>query len=113
SLVGIAYAQDLSPELEAAALRRKARYEELSSLEEMGVVGENHAGLVAVRKSSDGSVEELVGAENNDRMIIYKEIAAKNNTSVEEIQKIYAGRHQENAPSGTPIETGAGNWHMK
>lgn len=113
SLVGTAYAQDLSPELEEAALRRKARYAELSSLEETGVVGENNSGLVAVRKSSDASVEELVNNENNDRILIYKEIAAKNGTSTEDVQKIYAERLQKNAPSGTPIEIEIGNWQIK
>jgi uncharacterized protein YdbL (DUF1318 family) len=49
-------------------------------------------------------VKELIGAENKDRMVIYKALAAKNNTSLEGIQKVYAQRLQDDAPSGTPVE---------
>ena len=112
-LTATAYAQNLSPELENAALRRKARYNELTSLEAAGVVGETRDGLVAVRGSSDARVEQLVKDENQDRMIIYDEIAFKNGTSVEDVQKIYAERLQQSAPSGTPIETKNGTWETK
>ena len=112
-LTATAYAQELSPELENAALRRKARYNELTSLEEAGVVGETREGLVAVKGLSAASVEQLVKDENQDRMIIYDEIAFKNGTSVEDVQKIYAERLQQSAPSGTPIETKNGTWETK
>ena len=51
-------------------------------------------------------------------MIIYKSVAAKNNTPVEEIKKVYAQRLQADAPSGTPIEvlnpaTAAYEWKKK
>ena len=51
-------------------------------------------------------------------MIIYKEIAASNMISVEEVQKLYATRLQEDAPSGTPIEvysesSGSYQWKVK
>jgi uncharacterized protein YdbL (DUF1318 family) len=116
-----AYAQEgLSQEVEQAALRRKDRYAELSSLQSKGVVGENGAGLLEIRNSSAAnlSVRELVKLENNDRMIIYRSIAQKNNTSLKEIQKLYAKRLQNDAPTGTPIEilnqaTGASEWTVK
>lgn len=102
-----AYAEDgLSPEVEQAALRRKDRRSELNSWQEKGVLGENRLGLVEVRNASaaDSSAGQLVKAENNDRMIIYQAVAKKNNTSVEEVQKLYAKRLQQDAPNGTPIE---------
>ena len=51
-------------------------------------------------------------------MIIYQAVANKNNTSVEEVQKMYSKRLQNDAPSGTPIEvlnesTGAYEWRVK
>jgi uncharacterized protein YdbL (DUF1318 family) len=110
---GIAYAQDLSPEVEQAALRRKNRYSELIALEQAGTVGETSSGLVTVKAAGDSAVEKLVRDENNDRMVIYKEIASKNGTSVEDVQKLYAERLQKDAPSGTPIEAGSGNWQIK
>lgn len=104
--VSEAYAQDLSPEVEAAAIRRRDRLQDLSAWEQKGVIGENKLGLVEVRnsKSADASVEELIKSENADRMIIYQAVAAKNGTSVEEVQKLYAKKLQASAPAGTPIE---------
>lgn len=119
--IGSAYAQEeLSPEIQQAALRRKDRVSELRALEAQGVIGEDKLGLVQLRDASQGggSAEALIAAENEDRMIIYKAIAAQNNTPVEEIQKLYAQRLQADAPSGTPIEalnpaSGACEWQKK
>lgn len=116
-----AYAQEgLAPEIQEAALRRKDRVSELVSWQEKGVIGENKSGLLEIRdiSASSASLEEIVKAENEDRMIIYRTLAEKNNTSVEEIEKIYAARLQESAPQGTPIEvlnqsTGAYEWKAK
>jgi len=118
-LIGSAYAQEgLSPEVEQAALRRKGRIDELHALEGKGVIGENKMGLVEARDSSGGSVKELIEAENRDRTIIYNSLAAKNNTSVEEVQQLYAKRLRSDAPPGTPVEalnetTGAYEWKVK
>jgi len=119
--IGPAYAQeDLSPEIQQAALRRKDRLTELHAQESQGVVGEDKSGLVQLRDASQAGtpVEALIAAENIDRLVIYKGIAAKNNTPVEEIQKVYAQRLQADAPAGTPIEvsnpaTGAYEWKKK
>ncbi|MBM3249419.1 MAG: YnbE family lipoprotein [Candidatus Omnitrophica bacterium] len=120
-LAGVAFAEEaLSPEVEAAALRRRDRLAELNSLQARGIVGEDRSGLVQVRKSGEASpgTRGLVSAENSDRMAIYASIAKKNNTSVDEVQKIYAKRLQDNAPSGTPIEafvdsSGRYEWQIK
>ncbi|NQT06124.1 MAG: YdbL family protein [Candidatus Omnitrophica bacterium] len=112
-IVGTAYAQDLSSGLEEAALRRKARYGEITPLEQAGVLGESNSGLIVIRGSADSSISNLVSDENNDRIFIYKGIAKKNGTSVSEVQKIYAERLQGSAPSGTPIETSSGSWRIK
>ena len=124
SLLGLfmanAYAQDLSPQVEEAALRRKARLSELSSWMEEGVVGENRAALLEIRKKEAASteLEELINSENKDRMVIYAALAEKNGTSVGEIQKIYAEKLQNNAAAGTPIEaigaaSNAYEWRIK
>jgi uncharacterized protein YdbL (DUF1318 family) len=116
-----AYAQEsFSPEVEEAAYSRRDRKSALVTWEEKGVIGENKLGLVEVRDSgaSDSSINSLINAENSDRMVIYKAIAAKNGTSVEEVQKIYAKKLQDGANSGTPIETlnestGQYEWNVK
>jgi len=76
--------------VEQAAYNRRDRKPQLTSLEESGVVSENKSGLVEIKGAADSSVKALVDAENNDRMIIYKAIAAKNGISVEEVQEMYA-----------------------
>jgi len=124
SLLGLfftnAYAQDLSPEVEEAALRRKERLFKLTPWMQEGVIGENKAALLEIRKkeAASAALEELIKAENKDRMIIYAALAQKNQISVEEMQKIYAEKLQAKAPSGTPIEvfntsSGAYEWRIK
>ncbi|MBU0504017.1 MAG: DUF1318 domain-containing protein [Candidatus Omnitrophota bacterium] len=116
-----AYAQEgFSPEVEQAALRRKERINELYALEGRGVVGENKSGLVEARDLPQVStaVKQIIDAENSDRIIIYKAVAAKNNTSLEDVQKLYAKHLQSDAPSGTPVEvlnegSGAYGWRLK
>lgn len=115
-----AYAEEgMSPQVEQAALKRRDRLNELRGLQAQGVIGENKMGLVEARGSAGGdSVEQLINAENSDRMVIYKAVAAKNNTSVEEVQKLYAERLGNSAPSGTPLEvlneaTGLSEWKAK
>jgi uncharacterized protein YdbL (DUF1318 family) len=113
--VSFAYAQEaISPEVEKAAIGRRDRKAELNSWEEKGVIGENRLGLVEIRKqeSSNSALNSLVNAENSDRMVIYQSIAKKNGTQVEEVQKLYAKRIQNDAPSGTPIENESG-WSIK
>ena len=115
------YAQEgLSPEVEEAALRRRDRRSELVPWQEKGTIGENKSGLLEIRDSgsADPSVKQLINSENSDRMIIYQAVANKNNTSVGEVQTIYAQRLQNDAPSGTPIEvpdeaTGSYEWRVK
>lgn len=117
---GIAYAEEtLGPEVEQAALRRKNRLSDLHSLEGKGIVGENRMGLVEARDPSraDESARQLINAENDDRMVIYKSIAVKNNTSLGDVQKLYANRLSQDAPAGTPIEVlnsyGSFDWKIK
>ena len=90
-LIPSAYAQEaLSQEVEQAALNRRDRRPQLVSLEGSGVVAENNLGLVEIRGDADSSTKALVDAENNDRMVIYRALAAKNGISIEEVQKMYA-----------------------
>ena len=118
SFVKEVYAQEsLSPEVEQAAMNRKNRKSDLVSWEAKGAIGENKLGMVVVR-NGDSSLEGLVSAENNDRLVIYRAIAQKNGISLEEVGALYAKRLQQDAPGGTPIEavdesSGAVAWKVK
>ncbi len=120
-LVENAYAQEsLSPEVEQAALRRKDRRDILSSWEAKAVIGENKLGLVEIRNhgQADSAVNSLAQAENADRMLIYRSLAQKYGETLEQIQKVYAEKLANQAPSGTPLETlnsstGSYEWKIK
>jgi len=114
--VGAAYAEEgLPAEVEEAAMRRKARYQDLASAESSGRIGENRSGLVELRAAGTGeaSLDSLVSAENSDRMIIYRSLAGKNGATLDEVQKLYAKKLQSGASSGTPIESVSGEWMTK
>ena len=114
SFVTLAYAEELNPEVQQAAYRRKDRRDQLSSYEAKGVIGENRSGFVVIRNpgAADISAQEIVNAENSDRMMIYQSVAKKNGSSVEAVEDLYAKRLQADAPSGAPIETADG-WVVK
>ena len=105
----------VSPQVKAAALRRKDRFSALTSGQSQGIIGESKSGLVVIRmpEKADASIEALVQAENSDRMVIYQALAEKNGTTVNEVQILYAKRLQGDALSGTPIETADGQWVKK
>ncbi|MFA5361773.1 MAG: DUF1318 domain-containing protein [Candidatus Omnitrophota bacterium] len=106
-LVPEAYAQQgLGKEVEDAALRRRDRLSALFALQGQGIAGETRSGLVEIRAAdkADSRTQELVNAENADRMVIYRAVAVKNGISVEEVQKQYAKRTQQEAPPGAPLE---------
>lgn len=119
--VAEAYAEEgLGAEVEQAALRRRDRREGLLPLLTQAVIGENKSGLLEIKSSDtqNSSAKQLIQAENSDRMIIYRAVAGKNGISVEEVQKLYAKRLQEDAPAGSPIEVlnqsaGTYSWQTK
>ncbi|MDD5423651.1 MAG: DUF1318 domain-containing protein [Candidatus Omnitrophica bacterium] len=111
-----AYAEEAIPaDVEAAAIGRRDRKAELVMHEQEGHIGENRMGMVEAR--SPKAPGQLVNAENADRMVIYKSISQKNGAALENVEKLYAKRLQEDAPAGTPIEVmdaaGGYSWKIK
>ena len=86
----------LSPEATDAAYRRRDRRAELLSLEDQGALSENASGLITELLSGNARAHQVMTEENNDRMIIYRAIAQKNGSSVEDVKKVYAERLQGN-----------------
>jgi uncharacterized protein YdbL (DUF1318 family) len=120
-LTETAYAEEsMGPDVDEAVSGRKSRYGEIARLESSGIVGENKMGLLEVRSpgKADENTLSMVTAENSDRMTIYRGIAHKNGTKVQDVQKVYSKRLQRDAPSGCPIEemdevTGRAAWSVK
>lgn len=110
-LVATAYAGNLSPEIESAAMRRRDRRASVVSALSAGQLGENNLGLLEARGSGDAS--RIASEENADRMIIYSALASRENVAVSEIQKVYAERLRNDAPGGSPVQGADGNWTTK
>lgn len=109
-----------SPRINELKSRMKARHEELKPFYQRGAIGLNGKGLLEIRDADAVSLRErsqlqnLVKAENTDRQDLYEEIARANGQPdwESDIQKTFARRWQENAPSGWWIEQN-GNWQQK
>lgn len=92
TVITTAYADDSLPAAATeAAYRRRDRKARLDGYLAQGVLSEGPDALVIAR-GAEGSARTLAEAENADRMIIYRGIAAKNGSSVEDVQKVYAER---------------------
>lgn len=110
-LVGTAYAEDLSPTVREAALRRRARLAQIEALQRQGILGESRTGLLVVRgASSDGA--SLAAQENTDRQIMFNDLA-RSGTSADQVGQVFAKRLQSEAPAGTPLESESGSWNVK
>jgi len=105
--------ENWSAEAKEAAYRRRDRHPELTSLEAQGILGETNSALVVMRGAGESHAQQLLNDENNDRMIIYQSIAKKHQSSVEEVQKIYAERLRGRLASGAPVQNADGSWTTK
>jgi uncharacterized protein YdbL (DUF1318 family) len=111
-LVGTAYAEDLSPAVREAALRRRARLSQIESFQRQGILGEGSTGLLVMRGSSSEAAA-LAGDENADRQFMFAELARSQGTSPDQVGRVFAKRLQSEAPAGTPVESESGAWGSK
>lgn len=77
-----------------------------------GAVGERFDGFATVRDGG-GDVQKLVDQVNADRRKVYEDVAAKENSSVDAVGRIYAARIIASAPGGTWFLDESGNWQQK
>ena len=114
-MVGLGYARVVTDacaqgaaggDVEAATNDRRERRADLYILEQKGVIGENKSGLIQVMPghSDDAAAKAMVAQENNDRMLVFNSVAAKNVQPMVDIQTMNAKNFQCDVPSGTPIE---------
>ncbi len=92
--------------------RMAARAPEILKLKSQGIVGENNQGYLEIRGDA-GSAAGLVKAENNDRQMVYKAIAAKTGASVEQVGQRAAARRAQVAGAGEWLQKPGGEWHQK
>ena len=104
----------------AATDNRRERRAGLYMLEQKGVIGENKSAQVQVMPGheADAAAKAMAAQENNDRLVIFNSVAAKNGQPMVDIQTMNAKNFQCDVPSGTPIEVpnaqGSGyEWKVK
>jgi len=62
-----------------------------------------------------GQLNQLVKAENSDRLRLYKEIAKANNfpDKADEVQSIFASSWRDQAQKGWYLEKADGSWQQR
>jgi uncharacterized protein YdbL (DUF1318 family) len=86
-----------------------AQAQSLDDLRAAGSVGERYDGLVVAR---DPARADYVDQVNQQRLQIYRDRAAQQGVTVEQVGEIYARQITGNAPSGTWFLDRAGNWRQ-
>lgn len=102
------YAENLT-EIKA---RMQSRYISILELKNDGIIGENNRGLLEYRQSQKPK-EQLVAAENRDRLTAYKKIAKDCNKSIEDVGKRRALQIRELAADGHWLQNSDGYWFQK
>ena len=99
--------------MDALKARFKERLPEIQKLKRQGTIGETAEGYVAFVKQKQPDAEPVVTAENNDRTELYKQLAAKLNTTPEKVAERNAVRNFDRAKSGEWIRPTSGKWEKK
>jgi hypothetical protein len=101
-----------SAELKERFLQRRPL---LDKMKDQGWIGETHLGFLAFRGEAGKGEEneKLVQAENQDRGLVYGEIAAKVNTGVVEVGKRRAVQIANLAVAGHWLQDAEGTWYQK
>jgi len=81
----------------------------LDALRSSGAVGERFDGLVVARENTAATVKFVEGV-NAQRLAIYRERAAAQGVSVEQVGRVYGKQIRQSAPSGTWFLQENGSW---
>jgi uncharacterized protein len=92
--------------------RMKSRLPVIAELKKQQIVGENNRGYLDF-VGSQKSHEDLIRQENQDRKMIYTQIAAQQNTQLLVVEKNRALQLAERAAPGTYVQTQDGTWILK
>ena len=107
--------REITPEVQRAIQGRQARYAELQSLKQKGVVGENNQGFVTPLKAMAGA-DPIVSGENQDRDVIYQAVVAQNQlgpNEISEVKKVFAEVQRGKAERGDFVQLPSGEWVQK
>ena len=108
--------------IEEAKARRIERLSDIQGYKDEKVLGENNEGLLDIRstegldKDQISSLRKMVKEENNDRMIIYRDVVEINNMVSSEIKRVQVAAAKANrklAKEGEWIQDENGKWQLK
>ena len=85
---------------------------DLQTAKNQGLVGETTSGYLAAVKSPSPEVSALIESINSQRKQKFKEIAARNNTSLEAVEQLAGKKAIEKSAPGSYIKVG-GSWQQK
>jgi uncharacterized protein YdbL (DUF1318 family) len=97
---------------ESLKARMKARLPVIVELKGKGIVGENAKGYLQF-VGEIKEKEDIVEAENNDRMKVYAAIADQQGTTAEIVGKRRALQIAKKAKAGEWLQDQSGNWYQK
>ena len=105
----------ITPAVQAGSVkeRMQARAPAILQAKSQGLIGENNQGYLEVRGAGGGNAAALAAAENEDRRMVYKAIAAKTGGSVEQVGQRAAARRAEVAGVGEWLQKPSGEWYRK
>lgn len=104
--------KEMTPEVTRALENRKARFNDLLQAKSEGLIGENNQGLLSALKGGSS----LVGAENQDRQVIYRAIVEQNGFGPQgliQVQQVFAEEQRKRARPGDFIQEPSGEWRKK
>ena len=85
---------------------------DLQTAKAKGLVGETPSGYLEAVKSPSDEVKSLVKSVNEKRKQAYKEIAARNKTSLKAVEELAAKKAIDKSKAGSYIKVG-GAWKQK
>lgn len=86
----------------------------LDAAKAAGLVGERPDGLVgAVDPAAGADVVGLVEAVNSKRLAHYAEIAAANNSTIDQVQAVAGAELIDRTPAGLYVMDASGRWFVK
>jgi hypothetical protein len=100
-------------DIQAVRSRMVQRLPKIDEMKEQGVVGENNRGLLEARPGNGTADTAAISAENADRQTVYAALAAKTNTTADEVAKARARHIAASSRPGVWIQDEAGAWSKK
>jgi len=86
---------------------------DLHAAKQAGLIGEKPDGYLGLVRSAPADVRELVTRINRKRRAHYQEIAARNGTTLRQVELLAGKKAIRKTPSGYYIQTPSGQWRRK